>query len=158
MKTFNEINVRRLAFLLASVTLTACLSSTDVAPSSPSDPATETFASNLGINISQMTKTSLGDYYQDITVGTGTTLGTQLKVFVDYAGFLKDGSIFSSAATTRFSLDSTIVGFQDGMTGMKVGGERLIVIPSALGFGPSPNGPIPANSTLIFDVVLDSIP
>ncbi|HZT35445.1 MAG TPA: FKBP-type peptidyl-prolyl cis-trans isomerase, partial [Nitrososphaera sp.] len=60
-----------------------------------------------------------------------------------------------------------IAGFQIGVNGMKVGGERLMAIPAALGYGSTavhanpqdPNSPvvIPPNSTIIFDVKLVSV-
>ena len=40
---------------------------------------------------------------------------------------------------------------------MKVGGQRLIVVPSALGYGPNIAGPIPPNSTLIYMFQLDGV-
>jgi FKBP-type peptidyl-prolyl cis-trans isomerase FkpA len=44
------------------------------------------------------------------------------------------------------------------MSGMREGGERLIVVPSALGYGATPGAPVPPNSTLVFDVILNSLP
>jgi FKBP-type peptidyl-prolyl cis-trans isomerase len=160
MTTLNPITVRRLAILLGSIVLAACTSGTDAAPSIPSDPATETFASSLGVNISQMTKTSLGDYYKEVTLGTGTTLtATQTTAYVTYKGYLKTGTLFDSSSFARFRLDSVIIGFRDGLVGMKTGGDRQLVIPSDLGFGPFQTGPlISPNSTLIFTVHLDSVP
>ena len=118
----------------------------------------EAFAASLGVNIPQMTKTPGGDYYKDITLGTGTTLTNQANVVVDYVGYLKNGVQFDSGSAVPFDLRRLVFGFGDGMIGMKVGGERLIVIPSDNGYGPYSNGPIPPNSTLVFDVKLRSIP
>jgi FKBP-type peptidyl-prolyl cis-trans isomerase len=49
------------------------------------------------------------------------------------------------------------IGLADGMVGMSVGGERLIVVPSELALGACNNGPIPGNSTLVYKVDLISI-
>ena len=43
------------------------------APAGPSDPATETYAASLGVDIASMTKVDGNLYYKDITIGTGTT-------------------------------------------------------------------------------------
>ncbi len=111
---------------------------------------------------------------QDVTVGKGATAtpGSQISVlYVGYLGTISTSTIFDSSAAhgnqpLSFTLgqQNLIVGFQIGVNGMKVGGERLISIPPSLGYGTSPvhknpndpNSPIiiPANSTLIFDVKL----
>ncbi len=157
MNSLTQLNVKRLAVFLASNALTACVSGTD-ASDTPSDPTTETFATSLGVNIPQMTKTTLGDYYKDIAIGNGVALFSQTKAHITYNAYLKTGSMFGTGASVPFALDSVLVGFRDAVIGMNVGGERLIVIPSDLGYGPYQVGVIPPNSTLIFDVKLDSIP
>jgi FKBP-type peptidyl-prolyl cis-trans isomerase len=50
-----------------------------------------------------------------------------------------------------------IPGFDYGVQGMKVGGTRNITIPPELGYGSRESGPIPANSTLIFEVKLEKV-
>jgi FKBP-type peptidyl-prolyl cis-trans isomerase len=129
----------------------------------PSNPATETFAASLNVNISQMTKLPNGTYIQDLTVGTGAEITQKTDtIWATYAGFLKDGKLFDSGTNTKFVLPGDLViGFSSGVVGMKVGGERLIVIPSEMGFGhvtrkqPGTNKIlIPRQSTLVFRVTL----
>jgi FKBP-type peptidyl-prolyl cis-trans isomerase FkpA len=104
---------------------------------------------------------------QDITVGTGTEAIPGDLVSVLYVGKLSDGTIFDSSAShgnqpLSFTLgqQGLIAGFQIGVNGMKVGGERIMSIPSELGYGAqavtdaSGTVIIPANSTLLFDVKL----
>ena len=50
-----------------------------------------------------------------------------------------------------------IAGWEQGVLGMKVGGKRLLIVPPHLGYGTADYGPIPANSTLIFEVELMSV-
>jgi FKBP-type peptidyl-prolyl cis-trans isomerase len=128
----------------------------------PSDPATETFAPSLGVDISQMTRQENGVYYKDIVVGTGLTLAdTAVSFNVNYAGHLKDGKLFDSGTNQTLTLTSLVPGFRTGVLGMKEGGRRQIVIPSEEGYGGhSVRDPstrkilIPRQSTLIFDVEL----
>ena len=150
--------MKRLLFLCAATWLSACSLNTTEVANSPTDPATETFASSLGIDISKMTKTTNGVYYKEISVGTGATLTGTPTIQFTYAGFLKNGNLFDQGSSVVFSLGQLVFGMQEGMQGMKVGGERLIVIPSALGYGNTQGLPVPPNSTIIFDVRLDELP
>jgi FKBP-type peptidyl-prolyl cis-trans isomerase FkpA len=104
---------------------------------------------------------------QDVTVGTGAQATPGAVVSVLYVGKLSDGTVFDSSAAhgnkpLSFTLgqQGLIPGFQIGVNGMKVGGERLMAVPPGLGYGTqavtdaSGTVIIPANSTLIFDVKL----
>lgn len=145
---------------IALMSATACLGGTS--PSTPSNPATETYATSLGVSIPQMTKLSDDLYVQDLTVGTGATAAAGKTIGVTYSGWLVNGTLFDSNVgkpTFSFQLGIGLVipGWDAGVAGMKVGGKRRLVIGSALGYGPNANGIIPANSTLVFDVQLSSV-
>ena len=154
--------MRRFVIAIAALGLVACLDTgtTDSSTTSdPSDPATETFTGfSPPIVISQMTKTTLGDYYLDEKVGTGAVLeGPRIVVF-SYETFLKTGLLVDQQVGAQTDLNLFVRGLQDGMVGMRAGGERLVVVPSALAFGSFAKPPIPANATLVFDVVLGDLP
>lgn len=150
---------RLLIALAAAAALTSCLSlNVDGPGTEPSDPAHETFAPGLNVDISKMQRTPSGVYYKDGPLGSGgafTGLGT---VTISFVGYLKNGSLFQQGSAVQIVLGNEIVGLQEGMQGMHPGGERLIVIPSALGFGPSVAGTVPPNSTLVYDLILVSVP
>ncbi len=99
---------------------------------------------------------------QDQVVGTGTEAKAGSTVSVNYTGRLQDGTVFdTSVGRTPFQFTlgggQVIAGWDQGLQGMKVGGKRLLIIPPALGYGAVTYGPIPANSTLIFEVELLSV-
>lgn len=149
--------MRRLYLLLGTLALTACLNTTGPG-NNPSNPATETFAANTHVDISKMQKTADGVYYQDVTVGSGPALSAPQPIVATYNAYLKNGVLWDSGVSAQVDLTLQVIGLQEGMIGMQVGGERLIVIPSALGFGNLIVGGIPPNSTLIFDIKLEEIP
>lgn len=96
---------------------------------------------------------------EDIAVGTGAEAVPGKLVVVHYTGTLTDGKVFdSSRQRGPFSFPlgqgAVIQGWEQGIQGMKVGGQRKLTIPPELGYGSRGIGPIPPNSTLIFDVEL----
>ncbi len=100
---------------------------------------------------------------EDEKVGTGTEAKAGDTVTVNYVGTLTNGKKFDSSYDRKkpftFTLGTgqVIQGWDQGVAGMKVGGKRKLTIPPELGYGASPQGAIPANSTLIFDVELVSV-
>ena len=101
-----------------------------------------------------------GLYVQDIKIGTGSTALTGELAVVDYTGYLSNGTVFDSSITRNqpfaFAVGAgqVIQGWDQGVAGMHLGGERLLVIPASLGYGANAVGSIPANSSLVFDVKL----
>jgi len=96
---------------------------------------------------------------QDEVVGTGAEARTGDMVSVHYTGKLQNGTVFDTSvgkSPIEFTLGGgyVIPGWDQGLVGMKVGGKRLLIIPPSLGYGGQDYGPIPANSTLIFEVEL----
>ena len=109
----------------------------------------------------QPTTTASGLQYWDIVVGTGATATPGNMVKVHYTGFLTNGEKFDSSRdrSEPFSFPlgagQVIKGWDEGVAGMKVGGQRQLRIPPDLGYGAAgAPGAIPPNATLIFDVEL----
>lgn len=114
----------------------------------PSMNAQETSAQAKGVSI------------RDITVGTGVPAEAGDVVSAHYVGRLTDGRVFDSSrdrgVPISFMLGAgqVIKGWDEGIKGMKVGGKRVLTISPEFGYGDRAVGPIPANSTLIFEVEL----
>ncbi len=96
----------------------------------------------------------------DILVGTGEEVKMGDTVLVHYAGTLQSGEEFDNskkrgeAFTFKVGQGMVIAGWEQGILGMKVGGQRILVIPPELGYGERGIGPIPPNSTLVFSIEL----
>jgi FKBP-type peptidyl-prolyl cis-trans isomerase len=104
--------------------------------------------------------TGSGLKYVDEVVGTGESPSPGKMVTVHYTGWLEDGTKFDSSVDRgspfEFPIGTgrVIKGWDEGVMTMKFGGKRKLIIPPNLGYGAIPQGPIPANSTLIFEVEL----
>jgi peptidylprolyl isomerase len=96
----------------------------------------------------------------DIKEGSGTEAKEGDTVLVHYAGTLQDGTEFDNSRTRgeafEFTLGAGMVikGWDEGVAGMKEGGERILVIPPEKAYGERGIGPIPGGATLVFKVEL----
>lgn len=95
-----------------------------------------------------------GLYYQVLAPGTGNYPNASSVVNVNYTGKLLNGTIFAPSANLSSSLSSLIKGWQIGLLHINTGGRILLIIPSALGYGNSSSGGIPANAVLVFTIDL----
>ena len=104
--------------------------------------------------------TASGLQYQVISQGTGARPGPSDTVQVNYVGTLVDGQVFDDSSKHEgggpapIPLAGVIPGFREGMQLMQVGGHYKFFIPGNLAYGAQPQGPMPPNATLIFDVTL----
>ncbi len=99
------------------------------------------------------TKDPSGLYYQVITPGTGAYPTSSSAVNVNYNGKFLDGTSFDSGNYSN-SLSGVIQGWQIGVPKINTGGRILLLIPSALAYGPSGRDRIPGNTVLMFTVDL----
>jgi len=144
------LNGRLVAILLGSLLAAACgggdsSSSSPTAPSTPGAPFSQT----------------------DLRVGSGTEAVVGRALTVNYTGWLYDpgqaenkGRQFDSSVGRqpfgfRLGAGGVIRGWDQGLVGMRVGGQRRLVIPPELAYGAGGSPPaIPPNATLVFDVEL----
>ncbi|KAL6838323.1 hypothetical protein ACP4OV_031827 [Aristida adscensionis] len=105
-----------------------------------------------------------GMIIQEIAMGKpdGKKATNGKKVSVRYIGKLKNGKIFDSNVSGRpfefrLGVGEVIKGWDVGVNGMRIGDKRRLTVPPSMGYGNKRVGPIPQNSTLIFDVELVNV-
>jgi FKBP-type peptidyl-prolyl cis-trans isomerase len=114
------------------------------------------------------TVTSTAPYSQtDLVIGTGAVAGCGNRVAVGYTGWLDDsskpdgkGQQFDTQPSFTFliGIGQVIKGWEQGVVGMRVGGQRRLVVPPELAYGTAGSGlNIPPNATLVFDITLLSV-
>jgi FKBP-type peptidyl-prolyl cis-trans isomerase len=153
--------MRRTIAALSIILATGCAS----APPPATRLGAVTFAPGLGVDLAASTRTENGLYYRDLKVGTGPVANVGDAVTVYYMGALATGEIFDGtkmdepAMAFRIERGASrpIPGFEQGTTGMRVGGMRQIIIPPELGYGTMGHGPVPPNAVLVFTVELVSV-
>ncbi|KAI9509715.1 hypothetical protein F5148DRAFT_1185335 [Russula earlei] len=96
---------------------------------------------------------------QDAKIGNGPQVKKGANVSMRYIGKLPNGKVFDSNTkgkpfTFRLGGGEVIKGWDEGIAGMKVGGERLLIVPPSLGYGARKMDGIPPNSILRFEVKL----
>jgi FKBP-type peptidyl-prolyl cis-trans isomerase FkpA len=107
-------------------------------------------------NITGYKKDPSGLYYKIDSVGYGGAPNTSSKIYVTYTGRFTDNSVFEtkSYGDTGWVLGTLLKGWQIGLPQISKGGRIHLYIPSALAYGCQATGPIPANSVLVFDILL----
>ena len=99
---------------------------------------------------------------KDIVVGSGAEVAATSTITFHYtlmtwsSGALVESS-WNSGSPATYPLANLIVGWQQGIPGMKVGGRRLLVVPPDLGYGAQGSGPVGPNETLIFVMDIVSV-
>lgn len=148
----------RLTALALPALFVACVNPTSTPPTTPEVPIeSTTFAASLGVNLATSQKLSSGMYTRDIVVGTGPVVASGQTLAMHYSGYLAGGAMFDSNTggspfTFRLGQGQVISGWDQGILGMRVGGQRQLIIPPALGYGASGVSGIPGNAVLVFNV------
>lgn len=119
------------------------------------------FAPETNVVLDRMERRPSGLYVEDLREGEGAVAAAGNRVAVHYTGWLPDGTQFDSSRDSaepfQFTLGAgqVIRGWDEGVAGMREGGERRLVVPPELAYGSQgAGGVIPPDSPLVFEVEL----
>ncbi|WP_136480537.1 FKBP-type peptidyl-prolyl cis-trans isomerase [Cognatitamlana onchidii] len=141
-------------FLAILLVLTSC-SNDDNTSIDYKNQNDEEIKSYIETNNLTATKTESGLYYVIDNPGEGEAPTLADRVKVKYKGYLTDGSVFDeNQEGYSVWLQSTIIGWAEGISKFKEGGSGKLLIPAHLGYGSNNNNAIPGGSVLIFDIEL----
>ena len=119
------------------------------------------FAAELDVDLAASKRVARGLYSRDFIVGTGRSASRDAEITVRYVGALADGRRFTEPSeppvTFKLGAGTVIAGWDRGLSGMRVGGRRQLVIAPDLGYGRKQAGVIPPNSVLVFEIELLSV-
>ena len=99
----------------------------------------------------------------DVVIGSGAEVTEGDTIVVNYVGALQNGQQFDNSyvkgAPFTFTVGEGVVipGWDRGVLGMQIGGQRVLVVPPAYAYGEDGKGPIPGDATLIFTIELMEI-
>lgn len=102
-------------------------------------------------------ETDSGLRYEEVECGEGDQAGRGSVVTVEYAVAVEGDDPFDSGTLPPFQLGTgaVVAGFDEGVSGMREGGQRRLVVPPDLHYGPEGRPPeIPPDTNLVFDVEL----
>ena len=147
------------AFAIAAATTGCAATGATGATASPAVLDTTTFAPDLAVDLKAFTRLPSGMYVFDAVKGNGVVASEGRKVTFRYSAFLPNGSLVDSQRQPIEAElgEAMIKGLRYGITGMRAGGQRRLVVPPSLAYGRSQYGRVPPNSTLVFDVELISV-
>ncbi len=122
------------------------------------NPRDVEFASSLGIDLDNMIETASGLFYRDDVVGDGDIAAAGDAATVGYVLWLADGtSLGSGVFPFVLGTEGAIAGFDEGVTGMRVGGERTLVIPAPLAYGSGGTAGVPGDAVLVYELALTAL-
>ncbi|QJD95878.1 FKBP-type peptidylprolyl isomerase [Mucilaginibacter robiniae] len=140
------------------VSFTSCLKDHTTGTDTSAQAATDDALIQAAIKAANITATKdpSGVYYSIVKQGTGTYPTLSSSITATYTGKLLDGTTFDSGTITNNPLNRLIAGWQIGVPYINSGGQIILFIPSAYGYGNVAQTKIPANSVLVFSINLTS--
>jgi peptidylprolyl isomerase len=134
---------------------------TETTPAPTSVTKNQTLIASNSMSDTNVVTNPSGLKYVELEEGTGASPERGQTVVVHYTGTLENGKKFDSSRDRnspfefKIGIGQVIKGWDEGLSTMKVGGRRQLIIPPELGYGSrGAGGVIPPNATLLFDVEL----